>query len=435
MPIPPVTEFEGQLPNEGEPASFPARAEALFDWLVGQGMPTFNAAIAAVNLALNDNGTVLDTAGKAIALTTNAGTLVETAGTGNAYTITPAVSIPAYEDGQTFMIRPNRSNTGAVTLKVGARAAVPVRKLNADGTTFAELVPNDWRPGEIHIVGYRGGQFELLTVPLNRFVRSDASQAITAPWTFSETATFDDILAAILTAADVVLSKNGPAITWDDTTGTPSTHRIVDARYNDGVWSLDVRNAAGVFLQRVLQITMNAAGALAWSLNVGGTPRLVVTSGGAAVTGNLSVTGAFQAGGGSTSLLGVVHANTDACDLGRPHSSPIDGALNGFRWRNIFLVNAPNVSSDVSDKDEIEPWTEQELRAGVRLRSVKFRRKSSDTRHAGYIAQEIVAAFVAEGFDADHPLRIGLLSRDESGIYGVDVDAVNAFRIDALAAA
>lgn len=185
MPIPPVTEFEGQLPNEGEPASFPARAEALFDWLVGLGMPEFNAAVAAINAALNDNGTVLDTAGKAIALTTNAGTLVETAGTGNAYTITPAVAIPAYEDGQTFMIRPNRPNTGAVTLKVGDRAVVPVRKVNTDGTAFSELVENDWRPGEIHIVGYRGGQFELLSVPLNRFVRTDAVQTITAAWTFN----------------------------------------------------------------------------------------------------------------------------------------------------------------------------------------------------------------------------------------------------------
>lgn len=184
MPIPPVTEFAGLLPAENEPATFPARAEALFDWLVGQGMPEFNAAVAALNATLNDNGTVLDTAGKAIALTTNAGTLVVTGGTGNAYTITPAVAVTAYEDGQTFMVRPNRANTGNVTLKVGALAAVPVRKLAANGTSFTELAVGDWQPGEVHVVGYRGGQFEILGVLLNKFVRADAPATIAAPWAF-----------------------------------------------------------------------------------------------------------------------------------------------------------------------------------------------------------------------------------------------------------
>lgn len=207
MPIPSVTEFEGQLPAENEPSTFPARAEALFDWLVGQGMPEFNAAIAAVNIALNDNGTVLDTAGKAIALTTNAGTLVPTGGTGNAYTITPAVQPASYEDGQSFLIRVNRQNTGAVTFKVGTLAAVPLRKLNADGATFGELVAGDLRVGEVHLVGYNGTQFELLSTPLNRFVRNDLAQTITGAWAFNGALSFGNAAQVIAALAAVPASR------------------------------------------------------------------------------------------------------------------------------------------------------------------------------------------------------------------------------------
>lgn len=208
MPIPPVTEFEGQLPVENEPATFPARAEALFAWLVGQGMPEFNAAVAALNATLNDNGTVLETAGKAIALTTNANTAVPTGGTGNAYTITPAVPVAAYENGQVFMITVNRANTGAVTLAVGARPAVPVRKLNADGATFGELVANDWRIGEIHVVGFRDNQFVLLTPPLNRFLRSDAAATVSAAWTFNGELAFGNAAQVLAALAAVPVTRS-----------------------------------------------------------------------------------------------------------------------------------------------------------------------------------------------------------------------------------
>lgn len=182
MTIPGVTPFGGTLPVENEPASFPARAEALFTWLTADAAPEINAVATGINSALNDNGTVLDTAGAAIALTTNANTLVDTAGTGNAYTITPTVAVAAYGNGQTFTVRPNRDNTGPVTLQVGGLSPTPVRKISGAGTGFVELLAGDWRTGETHIVTYRNGQFELMTVPLNSFVRVDQDQTVTGTW-------------------------------------------------------------------------------------------------------------------------------------------------------------------------------------------------------------------------------------------------------------
>lgn len=269
MPIPPVTEFAGQLPAENDPATFPARAEALFDWLVGQGMPTFNAAIAAVNVALNDNGTVLDTAGRAIALTTNANTIVGTAGTGNAYTIAPAVAVAAYEAGQTFMLRPDRQNTGAVTLKVGALAAAPVRKIAASGSGFVELAAGDWRPGEIHIVTYNGTQFELLTVPLNGFVRTDQAQTITGNWNFAGGLAFADApqvrgalgLSALATASAVGTSQIGDAAVNFNKLSADQRMTTANVQANAAAAALD-QVGTDAFLARAVAGGSIVAGAL-----------------------------------------------------------------------------------------------------------------------------------------------------------------------------
>lgn len=60
MPISDITAFGGQLPDELDPATFPARADALFLWLVQNMSPEMNAAIAGINAALNTDETVLD---------------------------------------------------------------------------------------------------------------------------------------------------------------------------------------------------------------------------------------------------------------------------------------------------------------------------------------------------------------------------------------
>lgn len=460
MTIPGVTPFSGTLPVENEPASFPTRAEALFAWLTGNAAPEIDAVADGINAALNDNGTVLDTAGKAIALSTNANTIVATAGTGNAYTITPAVAVSAYEAGQVFMVRTNRANTGPVTLQVGALAATPVRKSNSTGTGFVELVANDWLPGDIHIIGFRNAQFELLSIPISSFVRNNSAQTISAPWTFTVPATFSNGLnvtggafngtvGATTPAAGAFTTIQGASLRVesavasidliDTNSGTDTKRSRVEV--NDNQMAFATFNDAGGFVGFDYRMPKAASGATAHIFNIGGAERFRIenASARATVTGGvgtgflieLSNASGFGAPGfyfqSTTEVSGSIEQpvfqprSTGGHLLGRP----------SLRWGNIYLTAGPNVSSDIADKDEIEAYTPDELAAARRIRSVKFRRKSTNTRHGGYIAQEIVAAFVAEGFPPEHPVNIGLLSVGEDGLYGVDQTAVLALVYEA----
>lgn len=52
MTKPEITQFAGQLPEDGDQATFLPRAQALFDWLVGEYSPDSQVAIDWMNAAL-----------------------------------------------------------------------------------------------------------------------------------------------------------------------------------------------------------------------------------------------------------------------------------------------------------------------------------------------------------------------------------------------
>lgn len=60
MAVPPITEFSGQMPDSLDSATFQARAQALFDWLVTEMAPETNVTVAAMNLAYNGEASTLD---------------------------------------------------------------------------------------------------------------------------------------------------------------------------------------------------------------------------------------------------------------------------------------------------------------------------------------------------------------------------------------
>ena len=88
-------------------------------------------------------------------------------------------------------------------------------------------------------------------------------------------------------------------------------------------------------------------------------------------------------------------------DLGQP----------SLRYDNIYATNATIQTSDANEKQDIEALSEAETRVAVAAKGLlrKFRWKSSvaekgdDARtHFGIIAQDLQAAFEAEGLDADN---------------------------------
>ncbi len=90
-----------------------------------------------------------------------------------------------------------------------------------------------------------------------------------------------------------------------------------------------------------------------------------------------------------------------------------------FRWTTVYATTGTINTSDEREKQDIADLDAAEQRVAVALKGLvkKFRFKDAVVAkgdaariHVGVIAQEVVAAFTAEGLDAT---RYGLLCYDE----------------------
>jgi hypothetical protein len=99
-----------------------------------------------------------------------------TGGTGNTYTLTPTPAITSYTAGQTFLIRPDRENTGAATLNVNGLGARNLYKTDATGTPVA-IVAGELAPGrEIQV--YDDGTQLLVTLGRDNVRNGSTSNGI-----------------------------------------------------------------------------------------------------------------------------------------------------------------------------------------------------------------------------------------------------------------
>jgi hypothetical protein len=94
-------------------------------------------------------------------------------------------------------------------------------------------------------------------------------------------------------------------------------------------------------------------------------------------------------------------------------NNPVDNAIDlgqsGYRWDDIYATNGTIQTSDRNEKQDIAELSDAEQRAAVAAKGLmrKFRwrdaveAKGDDARtHFGIIAQDLQAAFAAEGLDA-----------------------------------
>lgn len=118
---------------------------------------------------------------------------------------------------------------------------------------------------------------------------------------------------------------------------------------------------------------------------------------------------------GGTPLLVV--QSTNGTRPGANDTYPL--GTGTFRWTEVFATNGTINTSDERQKQDIEALSDAEQRVAVALKGLvkKFRWKSAvekkgdDARiHVGVIAQEVIAAFQAEGLD---PFRYGIVCHDE----------------------
>lgn len=147
---------------------------------------------------------------------------------------------------------------------------------------------------------------------------------------------------------------------------------------------------------------------------------------------------------GDTVLLGVLKPSTD-------NTVSIGTAAN--RWSVVYAGTGTINTSDAREKQDIADLDASEKRVAVALKGLvkKFRFKDAVQAkgdaariHVGVIAQEVIAAFEAEGLDANH---YAIICYDEWGAeldedgnevkpagnrYGVRYDELLAFIISAL---
>ncbi len=113
-------------------------------------------------------------------------------------------------------------------------------------------------------------------------------------------------------------------------------------------------------------------------------------------------------------------------DTGQVSDNLVDLGTSSARFDDIYATNGTIQTSDYNEKQDIEELTEAETRVAVACKGLlrKFRWKSAvaekgdDARtHFGIIAQDLQAAFAAEGLDAgDYAMFISNTWEDEDGV-------------------
>jgi hypothetical protein len=146
---------------------------------------------------------------------------------------------------------------------------------------------------------------------------------------------------------------------------------------------------------------------------------------GSVIAGDISgAAGVTTIGGADINFIQIV------TDLGssNPRLEPsvdntIDIGRSGLRFTDIYATNGTIVTSDRNEKQDIEELSDAEQRVAVAAKGLlrKFRWKSSVAEkgdeartHFGIIAQDLQAAFEAEGLDAgDYAMFINSTWTDE----------------------
>ena len=153
--------------------------------------------------------------------------------------------------------------------------------------------------------------------------------------------------------------------------------------------------------------TAGTAGAVALQLNHSYAPAGKIT------TGFSSPQGFFSIGQGATGLRFLDYTQKNIApfnvDTNADSDNLVDLGKVAARFDDIYAANGTIQTSDQNEKQDIEELTEAETRVAVACKGLlrKFRWKSSvaakgdEARtHFGIIAQDLQAAFAAEGLDA-----------------------------------
>jgi hypothetical protein len=198
--------------------------------------------------------------------------------------------------------------------------------------------------------------------------------------------------------------------------GYPTSQLYITSNaYNSGTgWIYNTTSQAAQYLQY--------QGAHVWSSAASGTAgtaatitnKMMLDASGNLLVGTTSPVNSAKMSINGNATTFVIHPAVDNLfDCGHP----------SYRWDDIRATNGTIQTSDRNDKQDIEVMSDAEQRVAVACKGLlrKFRWKDSvaakgdDARiHFGIIAQDLQAAFVAEGLDAgDYAMFISDTWTDE----------------------
>jgi hypothetical protein len=224
---------------------------------------------------------------------------------------------------------------------------------------------------------------------------------------------------------------------------------------NDGTWATPSGGGSGVstFNTRVGAVTLLSAdvtGALGFTPYADSNPNGYITGSGTAANAN-NLTGTLYTSSytllSTTSLVAIGNSSgfgvfvNSSTNFAPSFDNIMTCGSSGFRWTTVYATTGTINTSDATQKEQIADLTAAELAVAKRIKGLfktfKFKdavvAKGDGARiHVGVMAQDVQAAFAAEGLDAN---KYGLFCSDTvDGVttLGVRYEELLAFVIAAL---
>lgn len=226
---------------------------------------------------------------------------------------------------------------------------------------------------------------------------------------------------------------SGSILGSDGNIGDAALQLTKDANDGSSGWRLSMDVSAGLVLQQkyegVIKTQVTDSGSFSVAAPAGSDAAYLATSNGGtnvwAQRAQVSSAGQWQfrfGGSGSTPVLQILTTGT----LTPGTTGVPDLGTASLRYKDCYLVNAPNVSSDENLKEQISDIPESWLIAARNIRPVRYKMKAAvelkgdaDARwHIGVSAQQVIQAFADQGVDA---FTIGLVGRDKWDAHYDDV--------------
>ncbi len=178
-----------------------------------------------------------------------------TGGTLNGFSLTPSPAITAYAAGQAFLVRPNRSNTGAATMNVNALGARDLQKTDSTGTPAA-LVAGDIQAGREFLMVDDGTRL-LMALGRDYPVTTTTANGTSTRW--SDGTQICRFLDAGTITADVALGsifRSTADFTWTFPQAFSAAPQVHVTALNSGSWgSVTSRGTTSLLYRRLAAVT------------------------------------------------------------------------------------------------------------------------------------------------------------------------------------